>query len=318
MKARLNKSAALIFLLVLLASCTPNINSIGTGSGSVYPSQFLIGETYILENGERIEGDIVGVGTNLTIHEGARVTGDISLVGSVLEMGGEVNGDINVFAGTSTIKDTAFIRGDINQISHQALIAPNARILGEANTYTFPNISGEGLGKGVNTFINWFRPANWIFLLFGRMIIFVLTALLVITLFPEPTKRVVASIQGNIAPAWGVGIISLLVVPFISFILIITICLSPIGLILLLLLVISYIWGWIGLSFLFGQRLFTWLGLEQKNEIITVAGAAILTLLTMLIGLVPVAGFLLNLMVSSIGLGGVVFSRFGIYSRQAD
>lgn len=317
MKARLNKSAALIFLLVLLASCTPTLITPGAGDGSVYPSQFLIGETYILESGERIEGDIVGIGTNLAIREGAKITGDISLVGSVLDMAGEVIGDINVFAGTSTIRDTAFIRGDINQVSHQALIGPNARILGEANTYIFPDTRSEGLGKGVNTLINWFRPANLIGLLFGRMIIFVVTALLVISLFPEPTRRVVAGIQGNIAPAWGVGIISLLVFPVISFILIITICLSPIGLILLLLLLISYIWGWIGLSFLFGQRLFTWLGQEQSNEMITVAGAAFLTLLTMLVGLVPVAGFLLNLMVSSIGLGGVVFSRFGTYSRQS-
>ena len=318
MKAQQGKTATFILLLILLTGCAPTIFTSGASDEFAYPSQFLIGETYILENGERIEGDIVGVGTNLTIRQGARVTGDISLMGSMLDMAGESDGDINVFAGTSVVRDTAFIRGDINQISHQALIEPNARILGEANTYIFPNIPGKGLGKGVNTFINLFRPANWIGLLAGRIIIFVLTALLVVSLFPEPTKRVVAGIQGNFAPAWGVGVISLLVVPFISIILIITICLSPIGLILLLLFIASYIWGWIGLSFLFGQRLFSWLGLDQSNEIYAVAGAVTLTIISMLLGLIPLIGFLVNLMISSIGLGGVVFSRFGTYIGKDD
>ena len=318
MKARQGKTAATILLVIFLAGCVPALFTSGASDGSVYPSQFLIGETYILESGEWIEGDIVGIGTNLTIRQGARVTGDISLVGSVLDMAGETDGDINVFAGTSVVRGTAFIRGDINQVSHQALIDPNARILGEANTYIFPNIPGEGLGKGVNTFINLFRPANWIGLLAGRLFLFVLTALLVVSLFPEPTKRVVAGMEGNLAPAWGVGIICLLVLPFVSIILIITICLSPIGLILLLLLIASYIWGWIGLSFLLGQRLFSWLGLEQSNEICTVAGAVATTVFTMLIGFIPLIGFLLNLMISSIGLGGVVFSRFGTYNRKPD
>jgi len=315
MKTRPIEILTLLFLLVTLNSCTANEVTPDVDNGSVYSDQFLIGDTYILENGTRIEGDIVGIGTNLIIHEKASVSGNISLVGSVLNLSGEVKGDINVFAGASTIRDTAVIYGDINQIFHQALISPNAHILGESNTYAFPYLFGDSLWKGITTFVSWYRPANWFLFFLARMIGFVLIALMVIILFPKPTGRVVAGIEDNIAPAWGVGIISLLILPFISVILIITICLSPLGLLLLLLLLISYIWGLIGLSFLFGRRLWGWLGLEQSKEIITVTGAICLTFLSMLLRFIPLVGFLIHLMISAIGLGGVIFSCFGTYTR---
>ena len=315
MKSRLTKTAILIILLSCLSGCQYTGSIFGAGDNLSYPSQFIIGDTYILKGNEIINGDIAGIGTTLIIEEGALISGDISLVGSTLDMAGQLEGDMNVFAGTSSVQDSAVIQENINQIFHQTFISPNARILGEVNTYTFPNVAGRNIGEGVIDIIDWLRPANWLLFLLVRLVVFALLALMAIALFPEPTKRVIANIRGNLVPAWGVGIICLITVPFVSIILIITICLSPVGIILLFLLCIGYIWGWISLSFIFGHRLLSWLGLDPSKEITMAAGACCLTLLTLPLTFIPIVGFLLNLMISSVGLGGVVFSRFGTHPQ---
>ena len=311
MKSPLNRVPLFLFLLIAMVGCRHSAGSSGIDTAFTYPGQFIVGDTYILRANERINGDISGIGTTLIIENGGQVTGNISLLASNLDLSGNVDGDVNLFAGTATIQDSAVVRGSVNQLLNQAVISPSARIFGEVNTYTFPNPPSENFGQSLTRLISWLRPSNWILLIASRLVVFILTTLLVMALFPEPTLRVVSKIRGNAAPAWGVGIICLITIPFIATLFIITICLSPIGIVLLILLLISYIWGWVGLSYLFGHHLLGWLGIEQNKEVVTVVGAVSLTILSMLLSLIPVVGFLISLMVSAIGLGGVVFSRFG-------
>ena len=312
MKSRWSKLFPLLFTVFLLSSC------LGIGFraeeeklSASYPSQFLVGDVYVLKEHEKIDGNIAGIGTTLVIEDGATVMGDISLVGSQVEVFGNVAGDTNVFAGTTHIHNTAIINGSINQIAHQINIEPGAHISGEINTFAFPTqLSIRDTGK-LENILDWLHPTGWIAFQLIRNLVLVFIAILIIFLFKLPTLRVVHSIKENVAVSWGVGLLVILAAPIVSLFLIITICLSPIGIILILAFLIADIWGWAGISFIIGNNLTRWLKLDWPEEATVAIGAVLLGLASTLLAFLPCVGFMISTMVSAVGLGGIVISKLG-------
>ena len=236
--------------------------------------------------------------------------GDISLIGGNLEIDGRVLGDVNVFAGTTTIDDSAIITGSINQILNQMNTSPKASISGEINTFIFPFSGGE-IGKNILNILDWMKPGFWVLLQLVRISLLILTTLLVTALFTDPTFTVMAAIRKSPAVSWAVGIVIAFAVPIISLVLIITICLSPVGLIVLLAYWICTIWSWALLSNILGEQVTKWLDLDWNKEGTAVFGAVLAGIMISLISLIPLGGFLINAAICAIGTGGIIISRFG-------
>ena len=319
MKSRLIKFLPALVVVLFLSSCSgiaAQVLGENGGDENSYPSQFLSGDVYILNSGEQILGNISGIGTTLVIEEGASVEGDISLLASNLEVNGYVDGDINLFAGTSIFNDSAVVTGSVNQIFNQLDTNPQASIGGEVNTYVFPSSGESNLGKGLENIMEWFKPKFWFGLQVGRVMILMLLSVLAIFLFKKPTLRVEQAIRKNRAISWGAGIITIFFVPLISLVLIVTICLSPIGIIFALALMIGSLWGWTALSNIMGERLCHWLKFDCRDEASSALGALSIGILISLISLIPCIGLVINLNISAIGLGGVLISRFGTLDPQ--
>ena len=312
MKSRWSKLLPLLFTVFLLGAC------IGSGFRAEeeklsvsYPSQFLVGDVYVLKEHEIIDGNIAGIGTTLVIEDGAAVMGNISLIGSRVEIFGSVDGDTNVFAGTTHIHNTAIINGSINQIAHQINIEPDAYISGEINTFAFPTQLSIGDAGKLENISDWLHPTGWMTFQLIRNLVLVLITILIIFLFKMPTLRVVRCIKINVAVSWGIGLLVILATPIVSLFLIITICLSPIGVILILAFLIADIWGWAGISFIIGNNLTRWLKLDWPEEAEVAIGAVLLGLASTLLAFLPCVGFMISMMVSAVGLGGIVLSKLG-------
>jgi hypothetical protein len=310
------------FLLALLAlaaltacaSISTEIN-VKEGFGATYPSQFLTGDVYVLKNHEKIDGNISGIGTTLIIEDGAMVMGDISLVASNLEVNGRVAGDINLFAGTSTINDTAIVTGSINQIFNQTSTTPQALVNGDINTYVFPTSGDDNISKGLLNALSWIKPSHWFSLQVGRVMVLVIISVMAAFLFNQPNRRVIRALHKNPVTAWGVGIITQFFVPIIALVLIVTICLSPVGIIAIFVLAISILWGWAALSLIVGERLEIWLKFDWSDVATSAIGAILTGVIISAISLIPCLGFLFNVLLSAVGLGGVILSRFGTYEE---
>jgi cytoskeletal protein CcmA (bactofilin family) len=283
---------------------------------ATYPSQFLIGDVYVLKNHEKIDGNLAGIGTTLVIEDGATVMGDVSLIGSQIEIFGRVAGDINMFAGTTDIHNTAIVTGSINQIAHQINIDPGALISGEINTFAFPTQLNIGDAGKLENILDWLQPTGWITFQLIRNLVLTFITVLIIFLFKIPTLRVARCIKKNIAVSWGVGLLVILAAPIVSLFLIITICLSPIGIVLFLAFLIADIWGWAGICFLIGDNLTHWLKLEWSEKAKTAVGAVLLGLVSTLLAILPCVGFMVSTMISAVGLGGVVISKLGTIERE--
>jgi len=312
MKFRFRFAGVYLLLLILISACTgTTFQGAESGNGETFPSQFIAGDVYILKSGQTVEGDVTGVGTTLIIEENAFVKGDVSLAGSNLDIAGSISGDMNVLAGTSVIRDTARINGSVNQIFHQIEIKPGAVVEGEINEFVLPARPGTDYGEGFAIFLEWLQPGRILAFQIGRVVIFTLLAVLVIYLIKTPTLRVSAAITGNPVASWGAGIITWVSAPVISLVMFITICLIPLGILLMLAFLVGMLWGWIAISFLLGEKLAEWLKLDWRDEVVTAAGALTLGLLTVLISFIPCIGFFINQMIGVFGLGGVLISRFG-------
>ena len=318
MRSPWTKLTPLLLAILLLSACAESRFKAAEEEifSETYSSQFMVGDVYVLKKHEQIDGNLVGIGTTLVIEDGATVMGDISLIGSQMEVFGHVTGDINVFAGTTYVHKTAIITGSINQIAHQINIEPGAQISGEINTFAFPAQSSIGETWKLENVLGWLQPAGWIAFQLIRNLFLVLITVLIIFLFKMPTLRVARCIKKHIAVSWGAGLLVMVAAPIVSLFLIITICLSPIGLILILALLITGIWGWAGMSFVIGDNLTRWLRLDWPEEAQVAVGAVMLGLASTLLAFLPGVGFMVSAIVSAFGLGGVVLSKFGTIEEK--
>jgi hypothetical protein len=303
-----------VFLLIsaFFSACIPHPASLPeTNANFALEDQLLIGEVYKLQDGEVIHGNIAGIGATLILENGSLIEGDINLLGSTLEVAGTVRGDINVLAGTSSIQSTAQIQGDINQIFHQINISPDSHVLGDINTFSIPAPVIVPLGKWTASLTELFKPTNWIAFQFSRTLAFCVLTVLIYYLFKKHTNRVIKAIEKQSAISWGTGLLTIIAMPIIILILILSIILIPVGLVLVPIYILALLFSWITLGIAIGRGLNRWLHLTLADEMQALFGAFILGITTSLLSWIPCIGWLINLMALCVGLGGVVISGFG-------
>lgn len=303
-----NKSIFFLFLLTLffIAGCTsvPSVQESDDGT-------LVIGEVYTLSSGKTLQGDVAVVGSSFTIEEGAIVNGDISLIGSTAVISGEVTGDIFAFGGSTTLSSSATINGNIDQIFHEMDVEPGASVTGEINTYSNP-FAFRQAWTGISTLFPYVTNPERV--LTSRLIvaaIFCLLACLLVYLLPKPAQNCVRTIQNQPGAAWGVGLLILLAAPLVLVILAITICLSPIALVLLVAFLLAILFGWIALAAIVGEKFNQWLYLKMSPVLQTFVGALIISIVVSFVSLIPCLGIAVCMIFGCYGLGGVVISRFG-------
>ena len=138
-------------------------------------------------------------------------------------------------------------------------------------------------------------------------------ALLVVLFLPGQTARVADAIQRAPAPSGGMGLLTAIAAPVLLVMLAITICLSPFSLLGGLALAAGLLFGWVALGQLAGNRLAAALNWHSASPAGAAAlGTFVLTLTAGALSIaIPCVGGLIPLLVSAVGLGGVVLTRFG-------
>ncbi len=292
----------LLLLPLLLVGCTQISNNDGS---------LVVGEVYTLASGKTINSDLAVIGSSITIEEGATINGDVSLIGSTATIAGTVNGSTFAFGGSSSLTANALINGDFNQIFHQLTVDPQATITGAINTYTNPG-AFKPAWSGLSYLFPYFSNAERI--VTTRLIltaVFCFLACLIAFLLPQPTHKLMGTIQAQPAVSWGIGLLILFAVPLVGLVFLITICLSPLALILLVIYLLATLLGWIALAALLGEKVNQWLYLHIPFILQVLIGSLLVSLLVSLITLIPCLGLFITNTVGCYGVGGVVISRFG-------
>ena len=288
---------------------------------SVSGDQVIFGDVRLRENA-KLNGDLVVFGS-VIIEEGANLTGELVVMGKA-EIAGAVDGDV-LAAGDVALSESAHIYGDVSAV-------------GQVNREEGAIIDGQIIPLDDEDF-NWNLPMDIPFPLVERriervrpqtptwvqilsrifrsiltIVLITLLAMVIVSIWPEPTERIGAVIEASPALAFGMGLLVFLVTFIVEVILFITICLIPFALLGWVVITVGLLMGWVAFGLVLGRRILSSIFHQSEPSplLAAVLGTALVTLVVELAGVLPPLRGLAYLLLLPLGAGAVVLTRFGM------
>lgn len=301
----------------------------------------IFGQEFTLSEGQVIEGSLVAFGSNIIIEEGAVIEDDFVAFGSDIDLQGEVARDMIAIGCDLTLGDSASIGRDLiapgTSWNRDSLAQIGGDIISETGPFVvnLEEFFGQGgpFGEdGLDIDLDRIRiddlwsldvvdrvvtrgarldPLGNLVWLLIRAIAVSTLGLLVVLFLPIPTRRVLDTINGQPVNSAGIGFVGAIAAPILALVMVITICLIPFAAALILLVAIAFTFGWIALGLEVGSRLMEALKGEWSEGIQAWVGTFMLTLVIGIVGWVPCIGWLAGFVISLLGFGAVLLTRFG-------
>jgi hypothetical protein len=267
-------------------------------------------EDILVEKGEVIDGNIVKVHGNITIY-------------------GEVLGDVVCIRGKLKVGPEAHITGDVVLIGGTYDISPSAKIDGEKTILDITLPFGLKLGELISSFQDSLISRVFqLFKIIGWLIVWILIGMAMIAFAPKNYDIIRDCYEKDFLITSLAGLITSVVVPVLSIILIFTIIGIPF---IFVLYIVFFVSGFIGLSALasiIAERLFP--KLKDNRYLSTIVGILILDsimiigrLLALPGGWFNVIGEVMSVVGGSLvavgfimGVGSIVLTMFGKKPRM--
>lgn len=269
---------------------------------------------------DRVGGELLVLGGTVHLLANSVVQGDIHVIGGQVVIDGTVQGSVRYFGGRLTINGT--VQGNVNaKASEKLIIGSNANI-GGALTYQSPqeaqiadgaHISGVVSYKPMTELrVNKQAPRLALFAIIGMLTAIKTLAclgmvLLVVWLWRRSASDVLQEANDHFWPSLGRGLVYTILVPIAAILLIV----SFIGLIPGILLLLGYFSLMIVVKVLSGIFLGAWFWAVMKKRPalqITWVNAIIGMLALELLGLIPIIGWIIQILVF-VAIFGVVATR---------
>lgn len=308
---RLMSLAALVVIVTLALPVTAFAQE--TQDGRV-----VLGGSFTLEAGETMDGDLVVLGGNVTLEETSNLEGSLLIMGGSAVVAAHITGDVVVMGGNVDLLNPAHVEGDIVSFGGNVDQAERSIVEGDVITedgFDFPFgpriiPSVPSAPRVPSIRANWRPVINLLWFAFRTLMLAAL-AVLVVMFWPEPTARASEAVVSQPLATGGIGLLTFLVAPIVLIMLLITILLSPISLLGVVLLLVAAVFGWIAVGLEVGERLAKSVKWELHPAAAAGLGTLLLTFVIGGIGMVPCVGWIAPFIVASLGLGGVILTRFG-------
>jgi hypothetical protein len=312
-------------VVMLLALAVPTV----AFAGGHLDGRVILGGEFTLASGETLDGDLVVLGGNARTEQGSLITGAVFIAGGNLQIDGTVNGDISVLGGNVDLMSHAVVKGNVSSVGGNVNRAEGAQVMGEIITGEGLNIPftiqpSPGVPGGVQVpfaggqiWADTFRPLARLGWNIFQSLMLAALAVLVVMFAPQATDRVSQAIVDQPIIAGGLGILTWIVSLALIVLLFVTICLIPFGLLGAIVLVVAGVFGWIAVGLEVGKRIGVMFNWQLHPAGAAGLGTLIVGLLADGIGFIPCVGWLAPALVSAIGLGGVVLTRFGTRVYEA-
>jgi uncharacterized RDD family membrane protein YckC len=271
----------------------------------------VIGKDAELKEGESVEAVVV-IGGSARIH--GKVQNAAVAIGGDLDIDGEVGQAAVAVLGNVNARTGAKINGDAVAVGGKVDVADGAKVSRTQQSVQLPEL--KWLRSWFRHCVLLLRPLSlevgWVWVVAG---IFLLFYILIAALFPAPVAACANELSRRPATSFLVGMLTLLLIPFVILILAVT----GVGLVvvpfILAALFLGTIVGKIGLLEWLGfkvGRQFAGQSLEVKPLLALLIGAALILLLY----LIPVLGLLTFTVTRVWGLGAAVMAAFGGLRRE--
>jgi len=262
----------------------------------------------VVEEGET-QDNVISWGGEIRI-EGT-VTDSVINFGGTIIIEGKVEKTVVGFGSDIILKTTARIEGDVLSLGGTLDKDPGAIIEGDTVYFSTSDEVSKFLKEGfIGVFGFSLLPILIIFKLITLFIWFIL-AIILVAIFPKQISFASNQIRTSFWPIFGTGILSIII--FTGLIIFsVFLCFILIGIpILLALIAIGFIikiFGRVVIFYFLGDWIFKAFGGKQASGLL----AVILGILLFgLLGFIPVIGSLLSFVLSIIGWGVVIRTKFG-------
>jgi hypothetical protein len=303
-----------VLLLLLLLPTRAVAASDGTSHG-----RLIIGQSFTLRSGEKVDGDLVVIGGQASIEDGALVNGDVVVIGGSLHLDGETTGSAVVIGGTAALGSRAAVAADMVTLGGSLQREEGARVGGDIITNLPLEVGNLPIAAAVpappvppppKVQINLGPLARVASTFFQALALAALAMLLTAFLHPQ-LDRVGQAIVAQPFATGSIGLLTVLLAPITVVILAITLILIPIALAAVLLLVLAWLFGVVALGLLIGDRLTQAMHKTWEPVLSAGFGTFVLGLAVGSVYLVPCAGWLASVLVGLLGLGAAVITMFG-------
>ena len=313
---KINQVILLITTFIIFSLALPY----GVNAAPLTDDRTVIGETYTLESGRILDGNLNVIGGVVAIKEGATVNGDVFVLGGLVTIDGTIKGDLIAIGGTVNLNASAVVEGALNSPASYINIDPNARILGErTESWNFP---GMRIKPFENVRPQFFRPGTFTLLsimtqigktLATALLMMALGALLLLIL-PKPAERMTRALLSSPWPLFGYGALTALVMLVGGAIFAITICLIPFVILVGLAFSMAVLVGWLALGYELGKRIACSIFKTTWHPVLAAAlGNLVLYLVAKGLNLIPCVGWFPVFIAALFGLGMAVTTLFGTY-----
>jgi len=273
----------------------------------------VFGGSYTLGAGQTLDSNLIILGGNATLESGAVMNCTIVVIGGNADIAGQVAEDVVVFGGSALLRESAVVEGELQSIGGTVTREAGAEVVGgEGQVFDFD----RNRWFDFNTNIPFIDPVLWwyqsIIQTFMAAVVVGLIALVVVLFWPDQTARVAATVANAPAPAGGLGLLTVVAVPVLLVLLTITVCLVPVAFIGAVIFAAGLLFGLIAVGQIVGARLTAALRLYSLSPAVATAlGTSLLWLVASAVGAVWCVGWIIWLLLASIGLGAVTLTRFG-------
>ncbi|MCX6539377.1 MAG: hypothetical protein NT151_10675 [Acidobacteria bacterium] len=286
----------------------------------------------------RYGGARVRVGGDIRVRENEEVGNDVVAILGSIYIDGKVNGEVVAVGGGVYLGPKADVRGDVTSVGGGIERSADARVSGQINEVkiTIPSVRPYVHFSPWRDWTWWTTPFGASVELVGTLVrigVIGLLAALIVAVFPVPVQRVSERVAAEPWRAALTGLVAqVLFVPLLV-LTVLVLAVSIIGIPLLLLVpfvlvtaLAALLLGFTGVGCAIGQKISRRGSGEIRNLIVPlVVGLAIIWALTLVARFVGLAGMPLRVVVGGVllvgfvveyvawtmGLGGVLLSRFG-------
>lgn len=274
------------------------------------------GEKVVIKFGRTVR-DAVCFGDDVYVFGTVR-NDAVSIGGDVIvERYGCVNGNAVSIGGDVYVRNMGEIKKDIVSIAGKTYVDHGGIVRGK-NVSLYPSDFFNGDFPGNILKILVFGPVIGLFGFIGfiiflfvsllKMLFFLALAVIITYFFPKNVSTMADFTGKEFWKCFFLGLVAIIIIPFLSLALLITILGIPLIPVLFVFLFIVYLYGMIGISLWIGQLI---PGAEKRSAIFNVViGALILSM----IKLIPAIGFLLKFAILAVSFGVIIFTRFGTQS----
>jgi hypothetical protein len=257
---------------------------LGAGSASAATDHVVITGGAVVGPGQTA-GDVVVIDGPVTI--AGHATGNVVAVSGPIRLTGRVDGDVIAVSDRARLGSRARVGGDLRYGDERPVLAPGARVAG---TISHENWDNAANGWG---WVSWF--AWWLAMSVSTLLV----GVLLVWLAPRALSAAERAVHEHVGAtiAWGLGIA--IGAPLLAVLALVTLVGIPFGIALLLagipVLVVAYTTG----AWLVGRRVLRHRSTSPWAALL--AGWGVVRVLA----LIPVAGGLVGLIATVVGLGAL-------------